>query len=184
MAFSSSSVNRDPGFTLESFFVALHGEPGNLWRYGCVPVATPVLRVLDDDVAGIIGRFIEGAEVSDKTLALDLIEEVGLIPGHYLSKAHTRKWWKKEQFVPKVADRLTYPEWMKTGKKSCLDYAKERVEEILATHKPTPLTDDQEDAIENILKEAKEYYRKKGLIPDEEWAKYKKIIESPEYPFA
>lgn len=135
----------------------------------------PVMAILDDDIAGIVGRFIEGEEISDETLAIDLIEEVGPIPGFYLDKEHTRKWWKREQFVPKAADRLTYPEWMKTGKKSCLDYAKERVEEILVTHKPTPLTPGQEEDIERILNEAREYYRKKGLISDEEWAVYKKV---------
>jgi len=39
---------------------------------------------------------------------------------------------------------LTYPEWMKSVKKSCLDYARERVEGILATDKPAPLTPSQE----------------------------------------
>jgi len=53
---------------------------------------------------------------------------------------------------------------MEKGKKSCIDYAKERMEEILATHKPTPLTDDQENAIENILEEARNYYKEKGLM--------------------
>jgi len=147
--------------------------------------AHPIQAILDDDIAGMIGRFIEGIDVSDEALALDLINEVGPIPGHYLSKAHTRKWWKKEQFVPKVADRLTYPEWEKIGKKSCIDYAKERMDKILATHKvDPPLTDNQENGIERILKEAREYYRKKGLITNEEWEAYKKDLKSPNYPYA
>lgn len=124
----------------------------------------PVQSILDDDIAGMVGRFIEGVKVNDETLAIDLIEEVGPIPGHYLNKKHTRKWWKKEQFIPKVADRLTYSEWMKTGKKSTLDYAKKRMEEILATHKPIPLTPSQEENIEKILEEAMNYYKKRGLI--------------------
>lgn len=136
--------------------------------------AHPVMAILDDDIAGMVGRFIEGEEISDETLAIDLIEEVGPIPGVYLDKAHTRKWWKKEQYLPKVADRSIYPEWVSTGKKGCLDYARERMEEILATHKPLPLTPSQEENIERILKEAREYYRKKGLISNEEWAVYKK----------
>jgi len=124
----------------------------------------PVQAILDDDIAGMVGRFLEGIEVNDETLAIDLIEEVGPIPGHYLGTEHTRKWWKREQFVPKVADRLTYPEWMQKGKKSALDYAKERMEEILATHRPTPLTTSQEEDIERILEEARKYYREKGLM--------------------
>ncbi len=124
----------------------------------------PLLAILDDDIAGMIGHFIESIEVNDETLALDLIEKVGPIPGFYLNKEHTRKWWKKEQFIPESADRLTYPEWMKTGKKDCLDYAKERMEEILATHRVLPLTASQEEDIKRILEEARKYYREKSLI--------------------
>ncbi len=120
--------------------------------------------VLDDDIAGMIGRFIEGALVNDDTLAIDLIKAVGPIPGMYLDKAHTRQWWKKEQFIPKAADRLTYPEWLEKGKKSALDYAKDRVEEILATHKPKPLTPSQDEEIDRILAEARAYYKKRGMI--------------------
>ena len=140
--------------------------------------------ILDDDLAGMIGRFLEGVKVDDETLAVDLIEEVGPIPGHFLNKEHTRKWWKSEQFMPKAADRLTYPEWMNTGKKSCPDYAKEMMEEILATHRVSiPLTPSQEEDIERILNEARDYYRKKGMISNEEWAAMKEDLQSPNYPF-
>ena len=60
--------------------------------------------VLDDDVAGMIGRFIEGVEVSDETLAIDLISDVGPISGIFLNKEHTRKWWEKEQYMTRTAD--------------------------------------------------------------------------------
>ncbi|GAH65259.1 unnamed protein product, partial [marine sediment metagenome] len=71
-------------------------------------------------------------------------------------------------------------------KKSCLDYAKERMGEILATHKVSlPLTPSQEEEIERILNEARQYYRKKGLISDKEWEVYEeKVLKSPDYPFA
>jgi len=126
--------------------------------------AHPVQAVLDDDVAGMIGRFIEGVDVSDETLAIDLISEVGPIPGMYLDKAHTRKWWKKEQYMTRAADRLSYEEWKRTGKKTCLDYARGILEEILAKHEPIPLTESQESDIEKILEGARQYYTKKGLM--------------------
>ena len=159
-------------------FIGFHGAVmGELTHH-------PVQAVLDHDVAGRIRRLLEGIEVNDETLATELINEVGPVPGHYLNTAHTRKWWKIEQFIPKAADRLTYPEWMKAGKKSALDYAKERTEEILATHNPIPLTPGQENDIERILKEAREYYKKQDLISDEEWAVYMNSLRSPNYPFA
>ncbi len=54
----------------------------------------------------------------------------------------------------------------------------------MATHKVDPaLTDAQEEGIERILKDAREYYRGKGLISDEEWKAYSKQMESPDYPY-
>jgi trimethylamine--corrinoid protein Co-methyltransferase len=144
----------------------------------------PIQAILDNDLAGIIGRLLEGVEVTDITMALDLINEVGPIPGHYLATAHTRQNWKKEFYVPRCSDRLTYPEWKDAGKKSCIDYAKARKEEILATHKICPLTAEQETAVEKVLVEAREHYRKIGLISDEEWSIYQNQISSKEYPFA
>ncbi len=123
----------------------------------------PVLSVIDNDVAGMIGRFLEGVEVSPDTLALDLIEKVGPIPGFFLGEAHTREWWAKEQYVPKASDQLTHLEWAVAGKKGAIDYAKEQVEEILANYEHT-LPEDQEAELDRILDDAREYYRKKGLL--------------------
>ena len=144
----------------------------------------PFQAILDDDIAGMIGRFLEGIKVSEATLALDLIAEVGPIPGSYLATQHTREWWSQEQFVPKATDRLTYPEWMKTGKKSCLDYARGKMGEILAVHKVSiPLTESQEEDLERILREGREYYKKKGMVSDDELAAMKEDLSSPGYPY-
>jgi len=169
-----------------SFTGALSGT-NTIWIQGALYgelAFHPVMAIIDDDLVGMIGRFLEGIEVNEETMALDLINDVGPIPGHYLNKAHTRKWWNKEQYVPKVADRSTPPEWLKSGKGDCLDHAKKRYDEIISTHKVSlPLTDKQESDIERILKEAREYYRKKGLISDEEWNTYKEDLKSPNYPY-
>ncbi|MBE9546681.1 MAG: trimethylamine methyltransferase family protein [Proteobacteria bacterium] len=144
----------------------------------------PVQAIIDDDIAGMLGRFLEGVDINNETMAKDVIDEVGPIPGHYLNTKHTRKWWKKEQFIPKSADRLTHPEWLKTGKKDCIELAREKYEEICEIHRVNPpLTEHQEQDIEKILKEAREHYRKKGLISDAEWEYYQKDIASTGYPY-
>jgi hypothetical protein len=54
---------------------------------------------------------------------------------------------------------------MEKGKKSALDYAGERMREILETHRVSlPLTPSQEEDIQRIIREAKEFYTQKGLI--------------------
>jgi hypothetical protein len=68
--------------------------------------------------------------------------------------------------------------WVRSGKSDTLTLAQERMEEILATHQPKPLTVAEEQAIEEILKEARGYYRKKGLVSDEEWDDYLKVLTS------
>ena len=137
----------------------------------------PVLSILDDDVAGWIGRFLEGITVTDETLAIDLINQVGPIPGHYLSTAHTREWWREEQWLPQAADLEAYPVWVRSGKKDALALAQERMEEILSTHKPDPLTPEQEQSIEDVLREARQFYRDRGTISDAEWSTYMQTLE-------
>lgn len=144
----------------------------------------PVKAVLDDDVAGMIGRFLAGIEVNEDTAAIDLIENVGPIPGNFLTTAHTRQWWKREQYLPKTADHGSYADFFNEGEKAVLQRALERMGQILDSHKPTPLSPSQEETIEEILREARAYYRKKGLISDDEWSLYREDLNSPDYPYA
>lgn len=124
----------------------------------------PVQAIMDDDTSGMIGRFLQGILVNEETLAIDIIDRVGAIPGHYLGEEHTRKYWKTEQFLPKASDQLTYHEWKAVGKRSAIDYARERMEKILASHQPKPLTSSEEQEIEKILEEASKYYKKQGKL--------------------
>jgi trimethylamine--corrinoid protein Co-methyltransferase len=138
--------------------IVLHGSVYGEYTYH------PVCAVLDDDIATWVGRVIEGFEVNDETLALDLIDEVGPIPGSYLDKPHTRAWWRSQQFIPGSADRSTYPEWIRSGKKTALHLAGEKLGEILRSHRVEPLRKDADRALDEILKEAEEYYGEKGLL--------------------
>ncbi len=139
-----------------------------LWIHGTIHgelTAHPVQAIMDDDIAGMIGHFLEGVEVNDETLAVELIKRVGSGPDFFLNKGHTRKWWRKEQFLPVVADALSLPEWLSEGRKTTIDRAKERMDEILATHKVSiRLTASQEEEIERILAEARKFYTKKGRM--------------------
>ena len=122
----------------------------------------PVQSVLDNDVAGYIGRFLEGIKVDDETLPLDLIEETGPIPGFYLDKTHTRAWWKMEQFLPHAADLLTYTEWLRTGRKDAVKLATERAEHLLASWE-SKLPAGKEQELDQILAECRQWYKQRGL---------------------
>jgi trimethylamine--corrinoid protein Co-methyltransferase len=146
--------------------------------------ASSVKAVLDDDIAGMVGRYLEGIEVSDDTLAVDLVNAVGPLPGEFLTTDHTLEWWKKEQYMRQVADTLPYCQWVEAGKKTALDHARQKTDEILATHKPQPLPSEQEQIVEDILNDSRQWYRKQGMISDEEWQLYQVDLNSPNYPYA
>jgi len=136
--------------------------------HGCVMgelSGHPVQAVLDDDIAGMVGRFIEGEIVNEETLALDLINEVGPAPGHFMGKTHTREWWPKEQFIPKAADRTpSYRDWEANGRQNAIDFAKKRTEEIINNHKPSILDENRSEKIDKILEKARKYYKEKGML--------------------
>jgi trimethylamine---corrinoid protein Co-methyltransferase len=118
----------------------------------------PLQAVLDDDVAGIIGRFIEGVPVNRDTVALDLIQSVGPIPGDFLSSEHTLVHFRSQMASPRAADLTLYQEWELKGSKDTMDIARQRVEEILRTHAPLPLPTEQDREIERILEKARAHY--------------------------
>ncbi len=124
---------------------------------------SPILAIIDDDIANTIGRIIEGFDITDDLIGLDVINLVGS-SGTFLSTKQTRQHWRSEDYIPKIFDKTTYQEWINTGRKTVVDIAKEKYEEIISTHKPLPLTPEQDKEIDMILNEATKYYREKGLI--------------------
>lgn len=123
----------------------------------------PVLSIIENDMLGWMGRFLKGALFNEDTLALDLIKKIGPIPGFYLNKEHTRKWWKEELFIPEVADLTTYPEWKENGKKSTLELGQEKMKDILDSYE-CKLSEGKQQELDDILEETKKYYKNKDMI--------------------
>jgi methionine-gamma-lyase len=96
------------------------------------------LLVLDDVLCGVARRLARGIDVSDETIALDLIQEVGW-QGDYLSQPHTARHFRQEHFLQKLLRRDGRQSWESKGSKTALDLARERVREILARHEPREL---------------------------------------------
>jgi trimethylamine--corrinoid protein Co-methyltransferase len=91
------------------------------------------LLVLDDELCGLTLRLARGIEVSEETLAVELIKEVGW-QGHYLDQLHTARHYRREHYLPRLLRREGREVWESKGSKTALDLARERVREILAKH--------------------------------------------------
>jgi trimethylamine--corrinoid protein Co-methyltransferase len=111
----------------------------------------PELLIIDNEILEGILRLVRGFEVSDDTLALDIIRKVGS-GGHYLAEKHTLDRFMKEHWMPKISDRRTYDAWKKAGEKGTFEVAREKVKEVLATHKPEPIPKDVQKEISQIVK--------------------------------
>ena len=120
---------------------------------------SPELLVIDNEILEGILRLVRGFEVSYDTLALDIIRKVGS-GGHYLAQRHTLNHFMKEHWIPKISDRRAYEIWKKEGGKGIHEVAREKANEILATHKPEPIPKDVQKEISQILKRYKKEFLK------------------------
>lgn len=108
-----------------------------------------------DEAIGYSRRITRGIEVNEDTLAVDVIHNVGP-NGHYLREQHTRDYYKTEFFYPNLCDRRNYEEWEMMGKQTMSDRVIARVQDILATHAPSPIKAETEKVIEEVLASAED----------------------------
>lgn len=112
-----------------------------------------VQLVLCDEIVSWIKAFSREFEVSDETLALDLIAEAGL-NGQFLNTDHTLKHYR-ERWYPILFERSTYESWLEKGAKTLVERAAARIERILAEHKPEPLPTKVKEKLRKIVYTAK-----------------------------
>jgi trimethylamine--corrinoid protein Co-methyltransferase len=115
--------------------------------------------VVDNEIIGMVMRAVSGIEVNDQTLALDTIREVGP-GGHFVAARHTRKFMKKEHYIPALSDRDQRKDWEGQGSLDTLKRATAVVEEILGKNQPAVLDDSLRNWILGEFGEiAGEHYR-------------------------
>jgi trimethylamine--corrinoid protein Co-methyltransferase len=79
-------------------------------------------------------------EISEETLALDLIHEVGP-DGNFLETAHTLRHVRGD-WQPGLFDRLDFNRWASEGKSTLGDRANQKAKEIITNHRAVPLPGD------------------------------------------
>ncbi len=122
-------------------------------------MTSPELIVFMDEIIGMVRVLVEGIEVSDQTLALDLVESVGP-GGAYIAEDHTlehfRKFW-----VPKIMDRSRLnPDVPLEPIRHSEQLINERTKRILETHTPRALP---EDVAKEIRKVEEGWFKRAGL---------------------
>lgn len=105
-----------------------------------------------DEIIAWIRPFLKPVEIDAETLALDLIDQLG--PDRsFLDTAHTRKHFR-ERWYPALIERFNYAAWEKKGGQTLAQRAAAKVEQLLSTHKPKPLSESAAKAVHAIVEQA------------------------------
>jgi trimethylamine--corrinoid protein Co-methyltransferase len=95
---------------------------------------------------------VPGIPVSDETLSVDVIAEIGPF-GDFLSHDDTYR-GMRGQSRSQLIDRRVREEWTAAGSTSIYDRALAAARAILETHEPQPLSDDVAAELRRIIVEA------------------------------
>ena len=101
------------------------------------------MAVIDNDIAGQLLRAQKGVPVTEETLAMEVLEEVG-VGGSFMMADHTLENYREQIHYPDVIHRGERQPWEKAGGKWIHEAAHERVEQILAEDREPLLTEAQE----------------------------------------
>jgi trimethylamine--corrinoid protein Co-methyltransferase len=110
------------------------------------------LMAIADDMLGWIRAATAGVPVTEETLALEVVEELGP-EGDYLSHDHTYRHFK-DAYYSKLADRQIYSSWEADGSTTMAERAAQKVDDILENHKPEPLPAEVKQALRKYVEHA------------------------------
>ncbi|MBI5960132.1 MAG: trimethylamine methyltransferase family protein, partial [Chloroflexi bacterium] len=108
------------------------------------------MLIMTDEIIAMTRRIMRGIEVSDETLMLDLIDQVGPA-GEYMSTEETARRCREEIWVPKLMDRERWVNWQAAGATTMQERIKKRLHKILSTHTPPPLPPGAAEKIQAVL---------------------------------
>jgi trimethylamine--corrinoid protein Co-methyltransferase len=109
------------------------------------------IAVLDDELIGLIKQIVTGPEVSEATLAYDVMQSVIPRDGVFLGEMHTVQEMRRGAlWIPGLSVRGAAQE-----NESVVDRARARAREILSRHEVEPLPDDVNRHLDKILARAR-----------------------------
>jgi len=103
--------------------------------------------VIDNDMLGAILRSVRGMELSEDTLAEEVMATVVAGDEHFLAHPDTFARMTSDYLYPEIADRKSVTEWQADGAQDIRTVALERARGILATHHPAHIAADVDAAL-------------------------------------
>jgi len=111
--------------------------------------------VIDAEVFRMNKQAHKGIQTHDEKWLDEVISRVGPAGNFLAEKSTSTNIHTGEWLIPHLGVHETQRAWEKAGKRDILDEAREKVEQILSTHKPLALEKEVEKELDNIYKRAK-----------------------------
>jgi trimethylamine--corrinoid protein Co-methyltransferase len=110
---------------------------------------------MDCEIYDVIRRVVEGVNVDEESLALEVIERVVNTEKHFMTDPHTIR-HIREIWQPTVIDRSFDDTVAENSKTTVAAKANEKVQQILAKHEPIDLP--AESAVLEIISDYEKRY--------------------------
>ena len=112
--------------------------------------------VLSNECIAAVRRFMQGAPINERTLAMDVIQHVGdgLPDRIFVDQDHTTENYLEEQWNPSLFNRNNFQSWTDKGQKYTHQLCNDKVRDILENYQPEPLPDDVLQKLEEIAQAA------------------------------
>jgi trimethylamine--corrinoid protein Co-methyltransferase len=114
---------------------------------------SPQQLVIDNDLVGSVRCLLNGFEVNEETLAVDVVKEVGA-GGSFLGHAHTLQHLHDEIDPSRLWSRLSWGAANQPNIQKLEEKARQIAAKLMQREVEPPLNPDQEAAIDEIVKEA------------------------------
>jgi trimethylamine--corrinoid protein Co-methyltransferase len=119
---------------------------------------SPLQLVIDAEIARVIRRIVGAFDVTDETLALDVIAEVGP-GGAFIDHPHTAITFRREFFLSDLLARFNWEGFARQDFRGLEERALEKAGRLLKEHHPDPLSVDQKREIDRIVRHFTERLR-------------------------
>jgi len=106
--------------------------------------------IVDVDLLQMVSQYLEPLEISEETLALDAIREVGP-GGHYFGAVHTQSRYKTAFYSPLVSDWRNFESWREAGSPTAMERSNRIWKETLARYQPPPMDPAAAEALDAFV---------------------------------
>lgn len=124
---------------------------------------SPQQLVIDNDLVGSVRFLLNGFQVTEESLAVDVVHEVGP-GGSFMSHPHTLQHMRDEYDPSRLWSRLGWDAVNSEGAVRLEDKAKQIARRIMAQETQPVLSPEQEQAIDEVVAEAWDKRRQLGQL--------------------